>query len=225
MPDATVPKRSSIQTHPNLEDTARLFEGPLGIRSISLTGLFILACFYTLYFARAFFLPATLAIVFMFLLAPVVRALTKRRVPAAIGSAIVIVALLASSGFLAFELSGPLTEWLEKAPEMGAQLQSKIQPLRRYFVKIASTSDQVEKLTRATAESPKAPQQVELKQTSLLGIVFNGTSKALFSLLVVIVLLYFLLASGDLFLVEAGSRVADSGRQEKGGSDCPRYRG
>lgn len=44
---------------PTLKDTARLFGGPLGIRSLSLTGLFILACFYTLYFASAVLFPVT----------------------------------------------------------------------------------------------------------------------------------------------------------------------
>ncbi len=197
----TVAKHDSTTDRPpTLRDTARLFEGPLGIRSMSLTGLFIMGCFYTLYFARAFFLPVTLAIVFMFLLAPLVRALKTCRLPAAVGSAIAIVAVVGITGFLVFKLSVPLAEWLEKAPEMGAKLQSKVQPLRRYFVKIANTSDQVETLARTTAENKKAPQEVELKKTSLLDTVFSGTSKTAFSLLVAIVLLYFSLASGDLFL-------------------------
>jgi predicted PurR-regulated permease PerM len=197
----TIAKDDSTRVRPpTLEDTARLFEGPLGIRSISLTGLFILACFYTLYFARAFFLPVTLAVFFMFLLAPVVRALKTCRVPAAIGSAIVILAVAAITGFLVFKLSAPLAEWLEKAPEIGAELQSKVQPLKRYFVKIANTSDQVETLARTTGENKKVPQEVELKKASLLDTVFS--SKTVFGLLVVIVLLYFSLASGDLFLTK-----------------------
>jgi predicted PurR-regulated permease PerM len=202
LPETVAKHDSTTDRPPILGDTAWLFEGPLGIRSISLTGLFILGCFYTLYFARAFFLPVTLAIVFMFLLAPLVRALKKCRVPAAAGSAIVIVAVVGITGFLVFKLSAPLAEWLEKAPEMGAKLQSKVQPLRRYLVKIANTSDQVETLARTTGENNKAPQEVELKKTSLLDIVFSGTSKTAFSLLVAIVLLYFSLASGDLFLTK-----------------------
>jgi hypothetical protein len=75
LPETVAKHDSTTDRPPILGDTAWLFEGPLGIRSISLTGLFILGCFYTLYFARAFFLPVTLAIVFMFLLAPLVRAL------------------------------------------------------------------------------------------------------------------------------------------------------
>ena len=56
-------------------------QGPFGIRSLALTGLFILAAFYTLYFGRAFFLPIVLALLLNFLLSPVVRGLKKLRIP------------------------------------------------------------------------------------------------------------------------------------------------
>ncbi len=114
----------------------------------------------------------------------------------------VIISAFALFGFLAFELSGPLAEWLQKAPETGAKLQNTIQPLKRYFEKVSATSEQVEKLTSTKAGKEKAPQRVELKGTSLLDTLFSGTSKFVFSLLVVIVLLYFLLASGGLFLAK-----------------------
>ena len=196
------PAESLPGNHPNLEDTARLFEGPLGIRSIALTGLFILGCFYTLYFARDFFLPVMLAIVLNFLFAPLVRLLSEYKVPRALGAALVIAAVIAVVGSLVYELSGPLAEWVEKAPATGAKLQAKIKPLRLYMEKLSTTSEQIEKLATTKPESGKAVQPVELKRTSLLGALFSGTSKFVFSLLVVIVLLFFLLASGDLFLTK-----------------------
>lgn len=114
----------------------------------------------------------------------------------------VIVFILGISSFLVFELSSPLAELLEKAPETGAKLQSRAQPLRRFFDRIASTGERVEKLTQTTAETKKEAQAVELKKTNLLDTVFSGTSKTVFSLVLVVVLLYFLLASGDLFLTK-----------------------
>jgi predicted PurR-regulated permease PerM len=187
---------------PSLDDTARLFQGPLGIRSLSLSGIFLLACFYTLYFARDFFLPVILAVVLNFLFAPVVRVLKQFRVPEALSAALMITAALALFGVLAYEFSGPLAEWLEKAPQTGAQLQKKFQPLRKYVEKMSVTSEQVEKLASTKPENEKAPPRVELKKASLLDILFSGTSKLVFTLLVVLVLLYFLLASGDLFLAK-----------------------
>ena len=194
------PETSNPAKRATLEDTALLFQGPFGIRSIALTGLFVLACFYTLYIARDFFLPVVLAVVFNFLLAPLVRWLKRFRVPEALSSAVVIISVFAVFGALAYELSGPLADWLEKAPELGVQLQAKMQPLRKPIEKVANVGDQIERLTNMKSAGPRAPQQVELRQGSILDTLFRGTSKLVFSLVVVIVLLYFLLASGDLFL-------------------------
>jgi hypothetical protein len=80
-PESTLAANSGSEHTPTLADTARLFEGPFGIRSISLTGLFVLACFHTLYFARDFFLPVTVAIVLMFLLTPLIRTLKRLGIP------------------------------------------------------------------------------------------------------------------------------------------------
>ena len=52
-PDTLPAETVAVDRRPTLDDTARLFNGPLGVRSLSLTGLFLLACFYTLYFALA----------------------------------------------------------------------------------------------------------------------------------------------------------------------------
>jgi len=198
-PSTTVEERSPAK-RPSLEDTAQLFPGPFGIRSLALTGLFLLACFYTLYFARDFFLPVVLALVFNFLLAPVVRFGKRFRIPEAFSAALVMVGLFGGVGLLAYELSGPLAEWIEKAPEVGAKLQAKVQPLRKPIEKILKATDQIEGLTSIKATNQKPPQRVELKQAGLLDVLFSGTSKLVFSFLVVVVLLFFLLASGDLFL-------------------------
>lgn len=183
-----------------LEDTAKLFQGPFGIRSIALTGLFVLACFYTLYLGRDFFLPVVLATVLNFLLAPLVRSLKRFRIPHAVSSALVIIAVFAFAGLLVYQLSGPLADWIERAPEVGTQLQAKMQPIRKPIEKISNLGDQIERLTNMKASGKNSPQRVELKGGSVLDALFRGTSKAVFSLVVVIVLLYFLLASGDLFL-------------------------
>lgn len=187
---------------PTLADTAQLFEGPFGIRSLALSGLFILACFSALYFARDFFLPVMLAIVFNFLFAPLVRALKGFGIPGAVGSALVLVIILAFGGFLTFELSGPLTEWLEKSPEIGAKLHAKIQPLTQHLDKISNAGDEIERMERTKPEKGTAMQEVELKQSGLFATFFSQTGRFVFTMLVSIVLLYFLLASGDLFLTK-----------------------
>ena len=60
---------------------AELSQRPFDVRSIALTGLFILAVFYTIYFMRSILLPIVLALLLSFLLRPIVRGLAKMKVP------------------------------------------------------------------------------------------------------------------------------------------------
>ena len=57
---------------------AELLQKAFDVRSISLTGLFILALFYTMYFMRSVLLPIVLAMLLSYLLRPIVRALHSR---------------------------------------------------------------------------------------------------------------------------------------------------
>src|SRR5438270_1384626 len=57
---------------------AELLQKAFDVRSISLTGLFILALFYTMYFMRSVLLPIVLAVLLSYLLRPIVRALHSR---------------------------------------------------------------------------------------------------------------------------------------------------
>ena len=54
-----------------------LLQRPFDVRSIALTGLFLLAIFYTIYFLRSLLLPIVLALLLSYLLRPVVRGIAK----------------------------------------------------------------------------------------------------------------------------------------------------
>ncbi len=129
---------------PHLSD---LLRGPFDIKSVALTGLFVLAVFYTMYFMRAMLLPLVLALLLSYLLAPVVRLLGRLRVNAPFGAAIV---LLSVAGLLIYgvsRLAEPVADWLEKAPYSLRQLQQKILLLKRPMEKVAQASGEIEKLT------------------------------------------------------------------------------
>src|SRR3979490_2063973 len=71
-----------------------LLRGPFDIKSVTLTGLFVLAVFYTMYFMRAMLLPLVLALLLSYLLAPVVRLFGRIRVKPAVGAALVLLSLV-----------------------------------------------------------------------------------------------------------------------------------
>jgi predicted PurR-regulated permease PerM len=182
---------------PNLEELKAAFQGPLGIRSLALTGLFIFACFYTLYFARQFFLPITLALVLSFLLRPPVRLLARVRIPEALGAAVVILALLTGAVFFAYQLSGPLADWIEKAPQMTRKLERQVREWRKPVEQVTRATEEVQALA---SPQDRQPRQVELRTPGLADRMLNQTWSVGFGAAVLLVLLYFLLASGDLFL-------------------------
>jgi len=84
-----------------------LLQRPFDVRSIALTGLFILAVFYTMYFMRSFLLPVILALLLSYLLRPIVRALAKLKIRLAVSAAFILIGLLALVGYGISALATP----------------------------------------------------------------------------------------------------------------------
>ncbi len=185
--------------NPDIERTADLLQRRRSVRSVALNGLFLFACFYTLFFAREFFIPVALAVVFNFLLSPFVRALKKIHIPEAAGAGIVMLACFALLGIIVYEFSGPVTTWVARAPAIVSKISGEIQKLKRPMERMNQASEQVSNMTSVAPAGPK-PAEVEVKPPSLASGIITKTRDVAFGLVVLLVLLYFLLSSGDLFL-------------------------
>ena len=166
-------------------------------KSIALKGLFIIALFYTVYFARALILPFILAFLLNFLLRPVVRALNKINIPELAGAALVLIALLGGMGYGMIRLSRPAAEWIDKAPESLHQIESKVGFLRKPLEGVNHAVEELKTITRMGAE--KKP-EVEIYPPGIADAVLTGTREVIVKSSIMFILLYFLLASGDLFL-------------------------
>ena len=163
--------------------------------------LAVLAVAYTLYFARAFLLPVTLAVLLSFLLSPVVGFLGRLRIPVGVAAAVVVIGLLGSVGFGVYKLAGPVQDWSAKAPDAIANTERELRKLIRPFQRMSQTAKEVESAAGAVAGggAPR-PQEVVVRGPSLMSRLFGSTPHFIAMLLEVIILLYFLLAAGDLFL-------------------------
>jgi predicted PurR-regulated permease PerM len=159
--------------------------------------LFILALFYTLYFAQAFFLPIVLAVLLDFLLSPLIRALKRARIPEPLSAGLVIVALLGAAGGAVYGLAGPAKEWVTKLPGSVREAEDRLDKLRKPVEQVSKTAEQVEQATKM--DDSKTP-EVVVKGPSLSERLFGTTQAIVTGLLEVFILLYFLLAAGDLFL-------------------------
>jgi predicted PurR-regulated permease PerM len=175
-----------------------LLKRPFDIRSIALTGLFILAVFYTVYFMRAVLLPLILALLLSYLLRPIVRVLHRLKIPAPAGAAAVLLAFLIAIGFGISYLAAPAASWLEKAPYSMQEFQRKLLPIKQPMEKVAQASGEIEKL--ATPQTPQAKTAVELKHHPLSDTILGRTPDFLAGVVLVVILLYFLLAFDGVFL-------------------------
>lgn len=161
-------------------------------------GLFLLAVLYTCYFARALLLPIVLALLFALLLSPVVRVLRRFRLPEPAGAAIVMVCLLGGIGGGFYTLTDPATEWLAKMPGSLRTVESKLRKLKQPVADVQRAAERLEAIAQMAV--PGNVREVVLQRPGLRDLLAARTPYVLAGALSTVVLLYFLLASGDLFL-------------------------
>lgn len=170
-----------------------------GAPAFAVKGLFILALFYTFYFARSLLLPVVLALLLSLILYPAVRALKRMRIPEPAGAALIVAALTGTLGVGLYQLFEPATEWLSTMPRVVQQVERKLVKVRKSMQEVSKAAEKVEELTSGDAR-PKQSKQVVSSQPSLMARIWVGTQSILVSAGATLVLLFFILASGDLFL-------------------------
>jgi predicted PurR-regulated permease PerM len=187
---------------------------PFDVKSFALTGLFILAVFYTMYFMRSMLLPIVLALLLSYLLAPLVRALGRLRIGPPVGAALVLLSLIGLLVYGVWFVSEPAAGWIEKAPYSLYQLKQKLLPLKRPIDKVAQATGEIDKLT--TPEEPQAqPQAVVVKRSGFADMFFTQGPEFVASTVVMFILLYFLLAYDGVFLnkiIRVTPRLGDKKR-------------
>jgi len=161
-------------------------------------GLFILAMLYTFHFARALLMPIILAILFSLLLSPIVGWLRKLLLPEPVGAALVMVALVSGIVFAIYTLAEPAAQWLDKAPESLSTAESKLRKLKQPVADVQRAAEKIEAMTQLQAA--KKPREVVVQTPGLGAFITSRTPYLITGLISTLVLLYFLLASGDLFM-------------------------
>lgn len=170
---------------------------PGASRSIMLGLLVLVASVVALKAARVVVVPLVLAIVLSILLSPLVLMLRRIRIPTALGAAIVLAVIVGVAGAGVYYLTYPAAEWMEKLPGTIREVEWKLRDIKEPIKKVTEASKQVEQMTSG---EPDDTPTVEIRQQSFAEILFSGTQAFLVFTTIVIILLYLLLASGDLFL-------------------------
>ena len=173
--------------------------------------LTVLAVFFTLYVASDLIVPIVMAIVLNLLLQPPKRLLCNRlRIPAPITSLLLILALFSLVGAIGAAISVPASGWIAKAPESLPTLEKKLSYLRQPLGYIQQGMQKMEQLVQSSGEPgerqsapPSRPASSASSAASLGSVglsVLSGTRAFVGNLFMLVVVLFFLLSSGDSLL-------------------------
>jgi predicted PurR-regulated permease PerM len=197
--DATVAASSADEAARKAELAERRAAMPLprNLQSLLLFGIFLLMFLYTLYYTGEIVLPIIFAIILYLVLQPVMRAFAKLWIPKTISAVLVIFIVFGALAALGFTLSGPVVSWVSKAPDSLSRLESRLFFIKGPIAQLQSATKQVEKIAEgAPANAPS----VIVSGPGLGSFLLAGTRSMLVGLGTTMVLLFFLLVSGDLFL-------------------------
>ena len=171
---------------------------PQDVHAFLLCGIFILLLLGALYFAAHILIPVMFAFLLQLLLQPAMRWMGKLRVPRTLAALLVLLAVFGALGMLVSTLAGPASAWIAKAPDSLPRLEQRLSVFREPIDIIQKATREVENMAAGPAGA--ATSEVVVKGPALSGLLLSGTRAFLIGLGTTIVLLFFLLISGDLFL-------------------------
>ncbi len=161
--------------------------------------IIVLGTMAFLYFARPVILPVFLACVAAMTLKPLIRWLSYCHIPPALSAAVVLCLLVFGVAIGFVQLGRPALTWMNEAPQHMTELRERFQKFFPRAAQISQAAAAVNNMGATEEEQKKAP-TVELKTSRVPSMFINWTGTFLAGVGETLVLLYLLLASGDLFL-------------------------
>jgi predicted PurR-regulated permease PerM len=181
----------------------------IDVRNAALTVLAVIAVVLLLQYAQAMVIPIVLGILISYALEPIVKALERIHVPRVIGAALVLLALVGSVGWLLYGLRDEGNAIVRQLPEAAHRLRERFEKKPRPVSAIQQVQKAASELEKAadTAAPPPAPSgvmrvQIEPKPFAISDYLVWGSvniATAVGQLVLILFLVYFLLASGDLY--------------------------
>jgi predicted PurR-regulated permease PerM len=162
-----------------------------------IVGIFLMMFVYGLYIGREFLTPVFMAFILATTLTPVVRYMGKWGVPSAVAATILIFMSAFGFGTLGYFTSGPVSQMISDAPEIGEKLRERAETVRRMFDKAIKATDQIDKVSENVDDV--TVQKVVVAQPGILSRAAGSLLSIGTTLAVTFVLSLFLLASGTLF--------------------------
>jgi predicted PurR-regulated permease PerM len=152
--------------------------------------------FAALHFGRPILMPILVAMLLSLLLSPLVTLIERVGLHRAIASLLVVLFAVACVAALSVHLAAPVQQWLDSGPERIEQLREKVRTLR---APVDRVSEATERVAEITANDARPAQREVVVQRTWAAALFQNVQAILVNAVIVVILLYFLLSSGDLF--------------------------
>lgn len=172
---------------------------PLSLRILA--GLGIVA---GVVLAQAILLPIVVGFLLAITLRPFVRRGRKYGIPDSLSAVLMLSALVTAALFSVTRVIDPARHWIDAAPSQLKTIEAKLSTLRSQFAAIFNTSAAVNDLAAAATGADTEVIQVQVHD-SLIGrhiSIATSTGNVLGTTLVVLVLAFFVLTSGDRLLAQ-----------------------
>ena len=163
-----------------------------------------------LQYAQAMIIPIVLGILISYSLDPIVSAMARRKIPRSIGAALLLMILVGAGGWLLYGLRTQASDIVGQLPQAARRLRHALENDR------PTTAKAIEQVQKAASELQKAadaaappPPSTGVQRVQVEAPPFNiseylmygslGVAAAIGQIVLIIFLVYFLLASGDLY--------------------------
>lgn len=190
-------------------ETPEVMRSPTAIESwpgwpgmrVSLGVLALVAGGAALTAGKTLLLPIVLAILLTLLLTPAVTFTDRLRLPRWLGSLIVVVLVLAALVAAVTQLSAPAQRWLNPMSPEWRKLEFRVREARKPLEQIQGAQERVADIAEGSSDGKgrSKPREIVVERADIFQTI-GETKTLLVGALSTIVLLYFLLASGDMFL-------------------------
>ncbi|QCO57599.1 AI-2E family transporter (plasmid) [Pseudorhodobacter turbinis] len=173
---------------------------PYGRAEFAIIGIFLILLLQTMVWAGDFLIPVTAAFLGYFVLNRPRRWLQRIGIPPFISAILFTTVLAMLIGLLLVQLSAPTAQFIEDLPWLMEQIKEKL----------ASSGGTLEAINDATVAAEgimdnQNPERVEVEvvsRTGMMTTLFSLAPGYLSRILFALILLFFLVASGDMFLIK-----------------------
>jgi predicted PurR-regulated permease PerM len=168
--------------------------------STALIGTFLILLAGAIYYARDFFLPLVLAVLFTLTFRPAARHLHRYGVPPPVSAVVLVVLLAGAAVGMTLLLAQPVTQMVSDAPRIVTELRARFSGLQAPLAELAAAGKQLQGLAADPSTESSGPQQVVIAQPGILSWAADTLSGIGTTLAATFIFAIFLLSSGDLFL-------------------------